>query len=91
MNNNELTLEELMAEYEMLGEKIKQKKQDDENRKKAELELNKQKRKKEVDDAGELFYKLLRDYIKDYGAYEIKCTAKEFPTVINKLFDYFNF
>ena len=39
MNSNELTLEELMAEYEMLGEKIKQKKQDDENRKKAELEL----------------------------------------------------
>ena len=28
MNNNELTLEELMAEYEMLGEKIKQKKQE---------------------------------------------------------------
>ena len=65
MNSNELTLEELMAEYEMLGEKIKQKKQDDENRKKAELELNKQKRKKEVDEAGELYYKLLRDYIKD--------------------------
>ena len=91
MHNNELTLEELMAEYEMLGEKIKQKKQDDENRKKAELELNKQKRKKEVDEAGELYHKLLRDYIKDYGAYEVKRTAEEFPAAINKLFDYFNF
>ncbi len=58
--------------------------------KKAQLELEQAMRKKSLDEAGEHYRKLLTEYIKDYGTYEVKRTAEEIPVAFGKLFDFFN-
>ena len=68
--------EDLLKETETIGEMLKQKEQEEEDRKKAELALEKEKRTQEVHDAFENYNKLLKDYIKDYGSY-IRTTSPD--------------
>lgn len=66
------------------------KKKEEEERKKAQRALEQESRKKALDEAGEYYRKLLTEYIKDYGTYEVKRTAEEIPAAFGKLFDFFN-
>ena len=83
----EATLEELEAEYAHLKEKIKQKKQDEAERKRAELALEKEARKKEVDAARDHYYALLQAYISDYHSYENLYKGENAP--LSKIFELF--
>lgn len=72
----EMTIEELEKEYAKITEErqnlekvLKQKKQDEEDRKIAQLAFEKEKRKKEVDEAFEKYYTLIKEYVRDYGSY----------------------
>ena len=60
------------------------KKREEEKRKKEELALAKAVRKKEVDDALENYNKLLKAYIKDYGAYSLT-TDRDDHVTMNRL------
>ena len=53
------------------------KKQEEEDRKKAELILAQDTRKKEIEAAYENYRKLLKDYIKDYGAISISSNSDD--------------
>lgn len=75
-NKKDFTIEELEKQYaevgeqyKTLGEQIKQKKQEKEDKRKAQLTLEKEARKKEVDEAYENYLKLVCAYISDYGVY----------------------
>ena len=80
----ELTLEELEAQYADLGEKIKQKKQDEADRIKAELTLQKESRRKEVDEALKKYNELLKAYLADYGTYRSEEFSNDFAWYPNK-------
>jgi glucose-6-phosphate isomerase len=76
----EYTIEELEAQYKLAEEKrnalkqqIEQKKKEEEELREAKLVLEKDTRKKEVDEALEKYKKLLKAYIDDYGIYS--CTT----------------
>lgn len=86
-NIREATLEELENEYRALGEKIQKKKQDEEERKKAELAKAKEIRKQELDEAREFYYNLLHEYLKDYHSYEGFYTDDSTP--LSKIFELF--
>lgn len=75
-NKKDYTIEELQKLYEdakknfeTIGEQLTIAKKEEEDRKKAELALKKETRKKEVDDAITNAKNLLEAYIKDYGKY----------------------
>ena len=75
-NKREMTIEELEKQYKeaakkatMLGEQLEQKKQEEEYKKKAQLALEKEARKKEVDEAFDNYVTLFKKYINDYGSY----------------------
>ena len=75
-NKKDLTIEELTKAYEeaksnynTIGEQLKKAKQEEEDRKKAQLALEKEARKSEVSEAWDNYSKLLKAYIKDYGSY----------------------
>lgn len=55
--------------FKTLNEQLNQAIREEEDRKKAELALEKEKRKKEVDDAIKNAKNLLNAYVKDYGSY----------------------
>lgn len=72
----EMTIEELEKEYAKITEErqniektLKQKKQDEEEHRIAQLALEKEKRKKEVDEALNNYHTLVNAYIRDYGSY----------------------
>ena len=72
----EYTIEELEAQYKLADEKanalkeqIEQKKKEEKELREAQLALEKDARKKEVDDAFETYKTLLRVYMRDYGVY----------------------
>jgi capsule polysaccharide export protein KpsE/RkpR len=76
MANKEKTLEELRIEaelakkaYEAAKKLDEQKKKEEAERKKAELALEHDKRKKEVDDAINHAANLIKTYNEDYGTY----------------------
>lgn len=93
-NKKEFTIKELEKQYAVmskkckaLDEQIKQKKQDEEDRRQAELAHNKEIRKKEVDDAYDNYSNLLRAYIKDYGSYSTTRTDNTiFPSFWHTFF-----
>ena len=66
------TIEELKQQYQKLGQEIRQREQDEEDRRKAQLALEKETRKKEVDEALEHYTKLAKEFIKDFGSYSYK-------------------
>ena len=73
----QLTIEELetkyakmMAECERVHQNIEQMKQDEADRKKALLALEKEQRTKAIEEKEEELVNMIREYIKDYGAYK---------------------
>lgn len=86
----EMTLEELEAEYakkmakcETMRLQIEKKKKEEDDRKKAQLGLEKEKRKKVIEEKEKELIALVRDYIKDYGSYGLKHTEEN-----NDVFSY---
>ncbi len=72
----EYTIEELEAQYKLAEEKrnaikqqIEEKKQEEKELREAQLALEKDARKKEVDEALATYKTLLRAYMRDYGTY----------------------
>lgn len=72
----EMTIEELEKEYtklikekQLVKEELKKKKQEEEDRRIAQLAIDKEKRKKEVDEAFENYMMLIDKYLHDYGEY----------------------
>lgn len=72
----EMTIEELekqvsemKEQYENLNKKLKQKKQDEADRKKAQLEAEKNTRYKEIEEVSKHLNQLISDYTKDYGRF----------------------
>lgn len=77
-NKKDLTTEELKKLYEdaleksnTLGEMLKQKEKEEKEAREAQLALEKEARKEEVDDAFNNYKKLLSAYIKDYGSFTV--------------------
>lgn len=64
----EKACEEAKVNFETLSEQLKKAHQEEEDRRKAELALVKEARKKEVEDAANNYQKLLKAFLKDYGA-----------------------
>ena len=62
-------LEEAQQRVNELRESLNKVEQEEEDRRKAELALAQETRKKEVDEAFENYQKLLNNYIKDYDSY----------------------
>ena len=78
----ELTLEELKAQYNALGEKIaKQEKMEAEERE-AKLKAEKDARKKEIESTEKKLNELISAYIKDYGSYS---TSRFYDTKTNEI------
>ena len=78
VKNEEKTLEQLTEEliqaqkaYDAKKEEIIKKEAEEAERKKAELALAKDKRKKEVDDAIHHAIELIKAYNEDYGSYSL--------------------
>lgn len=72
----EMTIEELekqvsemKEQYEDLNKKLKQKKQDEADRKKAQLAAEKDTRYKEIEEVSKHLNQLISDYTKDYGRF----------------------
>ena len=72
----EMTIEELEKQvsemkehYDDLNKKLKQKKQDEADRKKAQLEAEKNTRYKEIEEVSKHLNQLISDYTKDYGRF----------------------
>ena len=87
----DFTIEEMEKQYsEMrkqcnnLYEQIKQKKQDEADRIKAELALQKEARRKEVDEALKNYNELLKAYLADYGTYRSEEFSDDFAWYPNK-------
>ena len=81
MANKEKTLEQLKEEaelatiaYETALRAEEQKKKEEAERKKAELTAVKEKRYAEIEEARKNYYKLINDYVKDYGEYSVHST-----------------
>ena len=79
MEDKEMTLKELemehakmLAECEKVRQKIEQKQKEEDDRKKAQLGLEKEKRQKAIEEKEKELISLVRDYIKDYGSYGMK-------------------
>lgn len=75
----EYTIEELEAQYKLAEEKrnalkqqIEQKKKEEEDLKKAKYDMEKQARKKEVDDAVTKAIELVNAWTNDFGIYSYK-------------------
>lgn len=84
-NKKEFTIEELKKMYEdalkesnTIGEMLRQKEEDEEDRRKAQLALEKENRKKEVDEAFNKYNELVKAYIKDYGSYSTASYTNDF-------------
>ena len=69
MDKKELTIEELKAQYEALGEQIAKRQKEEEDRKKAKLALEKDSRHKEIEEVAKRYCELVKAYQKDYGRY----------------------
>ena len=89
--NEELTIEEMEKQYtkmreqcDNLYEQIKQKKQDEADKIKAELALQKESRRKEVDEALKNYNELLKAYLADYGTYYSEEFSDDFAWYPNK-------
>jgi hypothetical protein len=86
----DMTIQELEEQYKALGEHIKQKKKEEEEKVKAQLALEQERRKKEVDDAFKVydearkkFNALANAYTSDFGYYRT-------PAIENDTMDIFD-
>ena len=90
----EYTIEELEAQYKLAEEKrnslkkqIEQKKREEEEFRSAKLALEKDARKKEVDEALKKYQKLLRAYMDDYGVYSFSNDESAFDLFSSKFWN----
>ena len=88
-NKKDLTVEELQQQceeakknFETLNKQLKKAQQDEEDRRKAKLALEKENRKNELEEAFNKYMSLLKAYIKDYGSYHTT-----YPDNLDLLFD----
>ena len=65
----EKQVSEMKEQYDDLNKKLKQKKQDEADRKKAQLEAEKNTRYKEIEEVSKHLNQLISDYTKDYGRF----------------------
>lgn len=93
--NKEYTIEELEEQYKLADEKrnalkqqIEQKKREEEERRELQLSLEKEVRKRELDDALENYKKLLRAYMRDYGIYSYSADDEIFDLFNPKFWNY---
>lgn len=91
----EYTIEELEAQYKLaeekrnaLKEQIEQKKKEEMELREAQLALEKDARKKEVDDALQRYKTLLRAYMKDYGIYSYASNDDIFDMFSSKFWNH---
>jgi small-conductance mechanosensitive channel len=61
--------EEAKKNFETLNKELNKALKEEEDRKKAQLALEKESRKEEINEAFDKYNKLLRAYIQDYGSY----------------------
>lgn len=94
-NKKDLTLEELRKMYEdslkesnTLGEMLKQKEKEEKDRKRTQLALEKETRKKEVSDAFNNYIKLRDAYVEDYGSYTLTTSGTN-DSFLNTLYNTF--
>lgn len=95
-NKKDLTIEELKQaceeakqKFETLSEQLQKAQQEEEEKREAQLALEKEARKTEVDEAFNNYVKLLKTYIKDYGPYKIVTSPDDsdwFPNVFKSFF-----
>jgi hypothetical protein len=78
--------EEARKAFVRLKEQLEEQKKEEEDRKKAELALVKETRKKEVEDAAKKYRTLLRDYIEDYGYFSFTTDTTDSDLLFNKTF-----
>jgi antirestriction protein len=90
-NKKELTIEELKVLYEntlkeskKIGEMLKRKEEEEEDRKAAQLALEKESRHKEVEEAYNTYSTLLKKYIEDYGSYQTTSRVKDYDWFPNQ-------
>lgn len=74
-----LTLEEMKAKYQELGEEIAQKEKAEAEIREVKFMAEKVARRKEVDEAFAKYVELHKAYEQDYGTYVSKAYINEFP------------
>ena len=81
----EMTLEELKEkykvmteEYNTLSQQIKQKEKEAKDKRRAELEAEKEARQKEIEDAYKKCNVLVKQFIKDYGAFSLQIPVSDY-------------
>ena len=79
---------ELGDQYEDMKKILKEKKQEEENKKQEKLRAEKEVRKKELDEAFENWNKLRKEFIKDYGYYStsVNESFKDRDSIIETIF-----
>lgn len=88
MNIEDFSIQELEEKCKELGSQygdmmriLKEKKQEEENKKKEKLAIEKDARKKEVEAARDNLQKLVNAYLRDYGSISITNNSDEWPNV----------
>jgi DNA repair exonuclease SbcCD ATPase subunit len=88
----EMTIEELEEKYAKITEEcqniekiLRQKKQEEKDRRIAQLALEKERRKKEVDEALDNYRTLAGAYIHDYGSYSTITTSSNSNHLLDNL------
>jgi chromosome segregation ATPase len=76
--------EEAKKNFETLNEQLKKAEQEEEERKRAQLALEQEARKKEVDDAIENVKDLVAAYVEDYGSYTNKYDLDDYGLFPNR-------
>jgi hypothetical protein len=92
----EMTIEELEKEYTKITEErqniekvLKQKKQDEEARRTAQLALDKEKRRKEIEEAYDNYITLVNTYVRDYGSYStITSTSNDLGRLFSNFWEW---
>ena len=94
-SNKDFTIEELRKmhedlgkEYETIGQMLKQKEKDEEEKKKAQLMAEKENRKKELDEACKHYSTLFDAYVRDYGSFSSvdDVDSDFFTSIIHRFF-----
>ena len=95
MSDKKLTIEELTKQceeakktFDLLNEQLQKQKKEEEDRKQAELAVQKDARHKEVEDAFNNYQKLLRAFIRDYGWISINHKADDWFGFLNDKFSW---
>lgn len=91
MSDKKITTEELAKQveeakevFDRLNEQLQRQQKEEEEKKQAKLALEKDARKKEVDEAWENYRTLLRAYIEDYGYFSITTNPSDWDSLFQK-------